>query len=74
MEQAVRFLVITNGTFVNFEDPEQALRYDKTVRNMNLHTFRELRTLLIKLIKRTFRDKAEKLFNYEVLERWELSQ
>jgi hypothetical protein len=54
VEQASRFRVIRTGRFEYIEDPEIALRSDQNVRNMNLQTFVELRTMLMKVISKKF--------------------
>jgi len=56
------------------EDPKKSLRYDKTIRNLNIYTLRDLRTLILKAIMKDFRERAEKLLDAEVLERWELTR
>jgi len=65
---------VRRGTFAHLEDPDKGLRYDNIVRNLNLHTFTELRGLNLKAIMKCFRDRAERLLDAEVLERWELTR
>ena len=54
MEQASRFRVVRSGRFEFIEEPEIALRSDQNVRNMNMQTFVELRTVLMKVISKQF--------------------
>ena len=63
LEQAARFRQVRRGAFSNLEEPEKGLRCDKTVRNLNLHTFSGLRTLVLKQIMKLFRERAEKLLD-----------
>lgn len=63
MEQASRFRVVRTGRFEYIDQPEIALRSDQNVRNMNMQTFVELRTILMKVISKQFLQQAEKVFD-----------
>jgi hypothetical protein len=63
LQQANRLRLARTGKFAHIEEPEQALRYDAGVRNMNLDTFPDLRGIIIKSISVHFRTRAEKAFD-----------
>ncbi len=63
LELSTRFKVVSEGRFSHLDDPLKALRYDAMVRNMSLHTFLELRTVVLKLIHSLYTVQAEKLFD-----------
>lgn len=63
LKQAIKLAFIRKGIFESSENPQRALRYCGGVRNINLGTFLELRTLAMKIISRDFRTPAEKKFD-----------
>ena len=67
LQEAIKLTFIRKGTFEGLDNPKKALKHCASIRNINLDTFLEMRTLMIKMISNDFRTKAEKRFD-EALE------